>query len=429
MTSSKKLGISALVAIVIVAALYIFGMLYSRHLFFSHLDQALEDLEQEHGITLEKQDVSKGFFSSTFTLEGSLSMDNPDDLTLQAPLVAHHGIFSSSVDGSPVLRLQGEQLFSELLQADEEPRIDANFSTLSSRYHVHVDLPDSSLTDNGSTAHTHGLKVNIDGSAKNKHLDTAVEWQQLGLQDSTNSIVFGPGSLHVNVPDRTTLVGSNTHFELESATLRKALLGSLEVKDIHYADHYDKGDEGLDWHGEYHVGSVLRADQELGNSNVKLSISRLDEEALLALIRHKATASGTSEDTTDEGDDERAAAAQQVNDIKRLLSHSPLLTIEHFEVTSPLLGHPINATGQLGVDGNNIALSPQEADDGVFGVLAQQFYQHASGHINLTGLEGILGNKPGEDHTQIEFNDGNISINGEPLGGNPLDVNPLPSLP
>ncbi|MGJ8515002.1 DUF945 family protein [Carnimonas bestiolae] len=429
-SSSKKLGITALVVIVIVAALYVFGMLYSRHLFFSHLDSVLDDLKQDQGITLEKKEVSKGFFSSTFTLEGTLAAEGESSMTLNAPLTAHHGIFSSSVDGHPALLVEGKKLFSEILQADQEPMVDANFSSLSGHYHVHIELPDSRIDNNGNTARTHDLRVNVDGNANKNHIESVLEWQQLSLKDLANNIVIGPGSLRLNVPNRDTLVGTNTHFELDNATIHKVLLGSVELKDLHYDDHYDKGDNGIDWHGEYHIGSVLHSDKEIGSGDVKLNIANLDEQALLSLVRRQANAVDSDED-----DEARDTDAQRQRDIQRLLSNSPLLTIEHFEVKSPLLDKPITAKGHLQVNGDKVNSAPQQPANGrVFSVVAQQFAQYATGHITLTGLANILGGQSSNDNTELEFKDGQLTIDGQPvdgsaLGGNPLDAAPLPSMP
>lgn len=278
----KKRAIAALLAIVVIVLVgYVAALIYSRNVFARYLDHELQTLDQTTNIHWYRTDVSKGLLSSSLQVVGEFSaQSNTPFSKVTLPLVVHHGVFHTTLDGRIEPQWRSSRSgspsdFANLFAHYPAPTFHASINPFTRTVHGEAHAADFHRTLAGNSITLNATGLHLPFSVKGKRVMYDIHWNSLQWGDGQRFYRVGAGHDYV---DRTlSSFSTSTHdrdnqshkadipdffqekVEVEKLTLSGFLPLSLASHDISLHDLSFQGNASRK-NGQltYHVLASIR---------------------------------------------------------------------------------------------------------------------------------------------------------------------------
>ncbi|ERS87733.1 MULTISPECIES: DUF945 family protein [unclassified Halomonas] len=324
-------------ALVWAVAQYAASLLFERE-----LARTLADLEARGELVVEREDVERGWLSSSGRMRIAPLLG--DAWQLAFTYEARHGVLSTRLEGelSPTLGPAQRRLFGDALPS-RSPRWHARYQTLGGTLEGSLGLAPFVVRQGERELDFQGGQVTFGGEYGDWWLRARL--QPLRLTDGVATLEAGPASLE----SRYAYTEGAYHFtqhdllRLERLAWRQPDL-ALDGSELLYRSRMQLDDSELVVDGELEIGQVLAAEQVLLTGRVAATLSRLDAEALRTLLRRlreEVMRAGSDTPTP------RELIARLEPELKALLADSPRVDVTTVDLDSPMLGITARGEGTL----------------------------------------------------------------------------------
>ncbi len=394
------------VAVVWAAAQFVAGLLFERE-----LARALIDLEARGELLVERSDVERGWLTSSGTIQVAPVLG--EAWQLEFSYVARHGALSTRVDGEIIPRLgaRQERVFGDVLPSTP-PHWTARYLTLSGTLDGSVQLAPFIVSQGQRELDFQGGHLAFGGQYGDWRLRARLSpWR---LTDGENSVASGP----IGLESRYTYIDGAYHFtqyddlHIERLVWHQPDL-DITARDLVYRSLMELDDRELSIDAELKITEILAADQVLLTGSVSMEASRINADAVRALLArlHDEAAMG---DPAEEGGELLARIEPA---FIALLQDSPRLEVTRVDLESPMLGLTARGEGALFFDARRLdALSlvglGDEAEQARWlSRLDGDFIWH-----DVPAVVALwLGLRLGTDDLEIDVARGQVRVNGWPM--------------
>jgi hypothetical protein len=388
------------------AAQFVAGLLFERE-----LARALIDLEARGDLVVGRTDVERGWLTSSGTIQVAPVLGEAWQLELSYE--ARHGVLSTRVEGelNPHLGAHRERVFGDVLPSTP-PHWTARYLTLSGTLDGSVQLAPFIVSQGQQEADFRGGHLAFGGQYGDWRLRARFSpWR---LTDGENSLESGP----IGLESRYTYTDGAYHFTQSDDLHIERLLWhqpelDLTARDLVYRSLIELDDRELSLDGELKIIEILAADQVLLSGSVSMEVSRINADAvraLLAGLRDEAAMGGPP----GEG---RELLVRIEPAFIAMLQDSPRLDVTRVDLESPMLGLTARGEGALFFDARRLdELSLVGLDDE-----AQQasWLSRLDGdfiwHDVPTVVALWLGLPLGTEDLEIDVVRGQVRVNGRPM--------------
>ncbi|MFP4137926.1 MAG: DUF945 family protein [Halomonas sp.] len=328
-------------------------------LFERELVRTLEDLEARGELVVEREEVERGWLSSSGRVRIAPLLG--DAWQLQLTYTARHGVLSTRLEGelAPTLGPEQRRLFGDALPSSP-PQWHARFRTLGATLEGSLRLAPFLVSQGERELDFQGGQATFGGEQGDWWLRARLE--PLRLTDGVATLEAGPSRLE----SRYAYTEGAYHFtqhdllRLERLAWRQPDL-ALDGRELVYRSQMQLDDSELVIDGELNLGEVMAAEQVLLTGDVAAQFSRVDAEALRTLLRRlreEVMMAGSDPPTP------RGLVARLEPEFKALLADSPRLDVTTVDLDSPMLGIAAQGEGTLIFDPRRLEeLSVARLDD------------------------------------------------------------------
>ncbi|NAW33807.1 DUF945 family protein [Halomonas alimentaria] len=341
-------------ALVWAVAQYAASLLFERELL-----RTLNDLEARGELVVEREDVERGWLSSSGRVLIAPLLG--DGWQLSFTYTARHGVLSTRLDGEiqPTLGPAQRRLFGDALPSTA-PRWHARYQTLGGALKGSVGLSPFVVRQGQRELDFQGGQVTFGGEYGDWWLRARLK--PLRLTDGVVTLEAGPASLE----SRYAYTADAHHFTQHDLLRLDRVSWSqpdleLDGSELVYRSRMELDDSELLIDGELNLGEVLAADQVLLTGGATAQFSRVDAEALRTLLRRlrEEVMTGGSDTPTP-----RQLIERLDPEFKALLQDSPRLDVTAVALDSPMLGLSAQGEGALIFDPRRLdELSVSRLDD------------------------------------------------------------------
>jgi hypothetical protein len=331
------------VAVIWALAQFVSGLLFERE-----LARALEDLEARGELVVERRDIERGWLTSSGTLQIAPLLG--DSWLLEMTYEARHGVLSTRVDGrvKPHIGARRERLFGDILQS-RPPRWHARYRTLSGTLEGSIQAAPVIIRQGEREIDFTGARLAFGGEYGDWWL--RLRLSPFRLTDGQATLQAGPVSLE----SRYAYTDGAVHFT-QNDLLRVERLEwqqpdlDLAASDLVYHNRMELDDRELRLEAELNIGEVQSADQVLLTGRVAMAVSRIDADALRAVLADLRAQASRGDGPLEE----RELLARLEPGIIAMLQDSPRLDLETVGLESPMLGLSLRGDGALFFDARRL---------------------------------------------------------------------------
>jgi hypothetical protein len=342
----KERLIVPLLAVLLLA--WLAGQALSSLLFEREMARALDDLEARGELTVERDAVEQGWWSSTGRIRLAPLFGKAWQLELSYR--ARHGVLSTHLDGEAVL-LHGpndRRLFGDSLPSSP-PRWEASYRTLTGTLQGGLQLAPFRITQQERELVLDGGQLHFSGEQG--------DWQlraQLGawhLSDGEARLDVGPATLnsHYAYTEGALAFTQEDRLHVESLSWQQPQL-KLDTRDLVVANRMVLDDQELRLQLDLDLGEVHTAGQVLLTGRLEATLWRLNAEALrhsMAQLRDLAARGNHELDWRD-------ALVRLEPQLLQILQDSPRLDVLELALDSPMMGLSARIDGSLFFDGQRL---------------------------------------------------------------------------
>ncbi|RAR62249.1 uncharacterized protein YdgA (DUF945 family) [Onishia taeanensis] len=408
-------GLLAVTAVVLVGGGYVAAQVYSSERFDDELTRGLKSLEESDDVTIERQNIKQGWFTSSGEIVITPKLDEGWNLSL--PYSARHGLSSTRLSGELELAMSDQALFADKLEA-APPRWHAEIETLSGNFTGRLDLAaiDSQVTD--SRLISEGGFLTLEGQPDDVRLAGEISpWE---LRGEEGDLKVGRLTLSSRYQQDETGQerDQQASFALDSLMMARDYNPTVELADLSYQGDLSLGAEELQLGGTLKLGEARVDDEPLLSGELAFSLSHINAEAVRTLEAaiDDETARGTPIEEL--SDAEFSALLERLEpQLLALFVDSPTLTLDHLAVQSDMLSMDTELSGELTFDGEgaeNLSLED-------LGQTKQRlrWVRRLNGQFDWQGVPPMavmqLGLPMTTERLNILIENGRPTVNGRPL--------------
>ena len=384
------------------------GQAVSSWMFERELERALVNLQARGELEIERVEAERGWWSSEGRIHVAPLLG--DMWQLEISYRARHGVLSTHLDGEVALRHgpEGAQLFDDSL-ASSSPLWEARYRTLSRKLEGGLQVAPLRITQQGRELAFEGGVLRFSGEQGSWHM--RVQLASWRLSDGAVRLEVGPAILNsqYSYTEGAHAFTQVDRLQIESLTWHQPQL-ELDAKSIHLTNRVTLDDQELRLRLHLDLGEIHTAEQVLLAGQVDAELSRLDADALRALMRQLRM-------LTARGEEGMALLTELEPYLLAMLDDSPRLDLAHLELDSPMLGLSARVDGALFFDGRkHEQLSLTDLDDPA---VQQRWRQRLDGDFVWHELPTVVAlwlGLPLDTRTlQVDIGRGQVRVNGRPL--------------
>jgi|GEM_PF-4205693 len=458
----KKGVIAACLAIVVVILVgYLAALTYCRDAFARYLDRELHTLNQTTDVHWYRTAVNKGLFKSSLQVVGEFSAQSNFPLRkVMLPLIVHHGVFHTTLDGRVEPQWRSSQPgspydFATLFAHYPAPTFHASINPLTRTVHGEARASDLHRTLAGNSTTLDAAGVRLPFSVKGNRVIYDIHWHSLQWGNGQRIYRVGAGHDYVD-RSLSSLLNTSKHdlgdqaykanaadfyqekVEIGALTLSGFLPLPLSSRDISVHDLSFQGNASLK-NGQltYHVlaslGRVETAGKALGSLKLDETLDHIDMSALARLLANANAYSpkpfsssssvsqqpGAANDSAPESLSTNLALAQFLQrtwpDIQAMLAGSPRLRINQLTVKTPLFAQPVTLSGLINIDGRSGVPTSYEAAYSDAGMT--WWRQHVHGDLDVlhapASLSALSGSEDNSGNINLVISHGMLKVNGQ----------------
>jgi hypothetical protein len=387
-------------------AQYVAGGLFERE-----LARALRDLEARGELVVERRDVRRGWLSSRGTIQ--LAPLLGDAWQLEFDYQASHGLLGTRIRGEavPLLGTARRHLFGDALPSTP-PRWQARYHNLTGTLEGSIQLAPFLANQGDRELEFAGGRVDFDGEYGDWRLRLGLEPIRIG--DGDTVLEVGPTTLE----SRYAYTEGAYHFtqhdllRIERLSWRQPSL-TLDGQGLAYQSRMELDESELRLDGELDLGEIRSADQVLLSGRVAMQLSRLNADALRAVLS-ELRAEAALGDAAREG---RELLARLEPSLIAVLRDSPRLDVAAVELDSPMLGIVARGGGALFFDARRLdELSLVNLDDPAE---RRRWRSRLDGDFDWPAVPAVvalwLGLPLDTRDLEVDVVRGQVRVNGRPL--------------
>lgn len=408
-------GLLAVTAVVLVGGGYLAAQAYSSERFDDELTRGLNTLNENEDVTVERQNIKQGWFTSSGEILVTLKRDERFSLSL--PYSASHGLSSTRLSGEMEVVAGDETLFADQLEA-APPRWHAEIETLSGDFTGRLDLSTIDIQDADNRLISEGGFFTLKGQPNDARLSGEIApWE---FRNEEGSLKVGRLTLSSRYQQDETgqQRDQQASFSLDSLTVARDYNPTVELADMGYEGNLSLGADELQLGGTLKLGEARVDDEPLLSGELAFSLSQINADAVRTLETaiDDATSGGTPIEELN--DEELAALIERLEpQVLALFVDSPTLTLEHLAVQSDLLSMDTDLSGELTFDGEGVEnLSLED-----LGQTKQRlrWVRRLNGQFDWQGVPPMavmqLGLPMTTERLNILIENGRPTVNGRPL--------------
>jgi uncharacterized protein YdgA (DUF945 family) len=408
-------GLLAVTAVVLVGGGYLAAQAYSSERFDDELTQGLNNLEENEDLTVERQDIKKGWFTSSGEI--ILTAKRDERFSVSFPYTANHGLTSTRLSGEMEVVADDQALFADKLEV-APPRWHAEIETLSGDFTGRLDLSAMDIQDADNQLTSEGGFFTIKGQPDDARLDGEIApWE---FRNEEGSLEVGRLTLtsRYQQDEAGQQRDQQASISLDSLVVARDYNPTVELADMGYEGNLSLGADELQLGGTLKLGEARVDDEPLLSGELAFSLSQINADAVRTLETaiDEATSGGTPIEELN--DEELAALIERLEpQVLALFADSPKLTLEHLAVKSDLLSMDTDLSGELTFDGDGVEnLSLDDLDKPKQRL---RWMRRLDGEFDWQGVPPMalmqLGLPMTTERLEILIENGRPSVNGQPL--------------
>lgn len=444
----KKVAISLMALVVLVAALWLGAMAWSRHEVQSRMADRVADIDALAGIRAINTIDDDGFFSSRGTLRISTSDGNAQAPAAVIDWRVAYGVLKTRLSGQADIETRdGRALLADELSDSERINFNARIGHLKQDLTLTAVFPDSLHYQAGDmTLRLSGARLSVTDNAQGLRLEG--QWSGLEQESDLRRMHLGDTHWSMLFPvhdddDKAPTAADDRPGRLDSLDIDSVRLQRqdglpLALSDLHVEGSTHHADQELSYVLKAQLGNAALSEQQLGSATLDADIRRIDEQAARTLLQTIARdieqrwKAGPSPAAATDGNSGSAAGGavtetDNVHDIASLmapwqgaffavLSDSPRLVVNSLQLDSPMLEQQMHLEGELTLDGTDIGATRLERLKTSWGRAA--FKRRLDGQFTLHNTPPLLalvaGQAPDQGTLELAIRKGVFLINDEP---------------